>query len=220
MPLVAGGGELGVDGQSRADGDAHVFGDFFHMAGAEDVMHLAALVALEAGHVLHQTQHRHVHHLRHAGGLFDDHLHQLLRRGDEDDPVHRQGLEEGEGHIARSRRHVHEHIVHIAPHDVRPELLDRAGDDRAAPDHGVGLVFQEQVEADDADARLALGGDDAVVRAHQLGVDVERLGDGGAGDVGVEDGRFIAAAAGVTARSEVTSDLPTPPLPLTTPMTF
>ena len=61
---------------------------------------------------------------------------------------------------------------------------------------GIRLVFQEQVEADDADARLALGGDDAVVRAHQLGMDIEGLGDGRPGDIGVEDGGFIAAAAG------------------------
>ena len=110
--------------------------------------------------------------------------------------VELDGLEDRQRDVAGSRRHVDEEHVFVVPDDVRPELLDRAGDDRAAPDDGIRLVFQKQVEADDADARPALGGDDAVVRAHQLGMDIEGLGDGRPGDIGVEYGGFIAAAAG------------------------
>ena len=39
--------------------------------------------------------------------------------------------------------YVDEHDVYVAPHDVRPELFDRAADDGAAPDNGIGVVFQQ-----------------------------------------------------------------------------
>ena len=60
--------------------------------------------------------------------------------GHDDDAVHRQGLEHVQGYVAGSGRHIHEHIVHVLPQHVAPELLHHAADDRAAPDDGVSLV--------------------------------------------------------------------------------
>ncbi len=57
------------------------------------------------------------------------------------------------------------------------------------------------------------------VGASGLLVDAEGGGDGGAGDVGVQNGHLAAPRAMATAREAVTVLLPTPPLPLTTAMT-
>ena len=136
-----------------------------------------------------------MHHLGHLHRLGDDHAHQVLGRGDHHNAVNGEGLEHGEGHVAGSRGHVHKHIVYISPDHVAPELLDGTGDDGAPPDHRVGLVLGEQVEAHDADAGLGLGGIDAQLAALGPGVDAEGGGDGGAGDVGVQHGHLLAHAA-------------------------
>ena len=52
----------------------------------------------------------------------NDHGNQVLGGGDHDHPVHGEGLEDGEGHVAGAGGHVHEHIVHVAPDDLLPEL--------------------------------------------------------------------------------------------------
>ena len=150
-----------------------------------------------------------MHHLGHAYGLGHDHGDKLLRRGDDHDAVHRQGLEDRQGHVARSGRHVDEQIVDIFPHDVRPELLDGAGDDRAAPDDGVGLVREQEVDGHDLDAGAGAVGIQEVLAAHGAAVDAEGLRDGRAGDVGIEHGRLMAAAlhlAGEQARHEALAD--------------
>ena len=70
-------------------------------------------------------------------------------------PSTRQGLEHRQRHVAGSGRHIHEQIVHLAPDHVGPELLDGAGDDRAAPDdRGRSRSRSEQVQAHDLDAGL------------------------------------------------------------------
>ena len=64
-------------------------------------------------------------------------------------------------------------------------------------------------------------GQNALLAAHGPLVDAEGLGDGGAGDVGVQNADLIAQLRPWRRPAEqVTMLLPTPPLPLTTPMTW
>ena len=53
---------------------------------------------------------------------------------------------------------------------------------------------RQQVHAHQLDARAGLHGDDGVLGAHGPAVDAEGLGDGGAGDVGVQYGGAEALA--------------------------
>ncbi len=107
---------------------------------------------LHVTHVFHQPQDRHVHHFGHANGLFHDHPHQFLGRGHHDDAVHRQRLKYCQGHISGSRRHVDEHIIHLSPGHILPELLQRAGDHRTSPDYRIVFLFHQQVHGHHLDA--------------------------------------------------------------------
>ena len=102
---------------------------------------------------------------------------------------------DGKGHVTGTRRHIHKHIVHIAPDDIGPELLHRAGDDGASPDHRVGLVLGEEIEAHELHAPLADGGVDAQLAAGSVLMDAKGGGDAGAGDVGVQH-RHLSAPLG------------------------
>jgi len=44
--------------------------------------------------------------------------HQILRRGNKHNAVHRQGLKYGKRHVAGSGRHIHKEIVQFPPHNV------------------------------------------------------------------------------------------------------
>jgi len=165
-----------------------------HMAVAEHVDVLAAVRADDVAHVLHDAQHGHLHHLGHVHGLGHDHAHQLLGACHHHDAVHGQALEHGQGHVTGARGHVHEQEIHVLPDHVGPELLDRPGNDRAAPHHGVLFVFHQQVDAHHVNAHAALDGPAALVVGHGAAMDAEQLGDGRAGDVGVQDAAVVAAA--------------------------
>ena len=184
-------------------------GNGLDVALAEDGMLLAAIRAGVVGHILNDAEHGHVHHVGHVDGLVDDHADKLLRRRDDDHARHRQGLEHRQRHVARSGRHVDEHIVHILPLDVGPELGHGARDDRAAPDDGVGLVREQEVDGHDLDAGAGAVGIQEIFAAHGAAVDAERLRDRGAGDIGIEHGSLMAAAlhlAGEQARHEALAD--------------
>ena len=162
------------------------------LALAEDLHAFAAVRALEVTVVLHKAVDRDVHHPRHVDGLGDDHGHETLRARDDHDTVDRQRLEHRQHHVACSGRQVDEHIVHLAPAHIGPELLDRAADDRAAPDDGVRLIGQQQVDGHDLDALRRDGREHPVVAADDLLVQAEGLRNGRAGDVGVENGGLVA----------------------------
>ena len=164
------------------------------MALAEHIDVLAAVGADDVAHVLHNAQHGHLHHLSHVHGLGHDHAHQLLRACHHNNAVHRQALEHGQGHITGSRRHVHEQKVHVLPDHIGPELFDGTGDYRAAPHNGVFLIFHQQVDAHDIDAHAALDGPAALVVGHGTAMDAEQLGNGRAGDVGIQNAAVVAAA--------------------------
>ena len=154
---------------------------------------LAAVVALEVGHVLHQAQHLDVHVMRKVDRLAHDHGHQLLRCRHGDDAVDGQRLEHGQQHVGGSRRHVDEQVVDVAPVRLAPELADGVGHDRAAPCHGQVALRKHEVGGHDLDARLRLTGQDTVGVGGQRVGDAEGLRDGGAGDVGVQDANLVAA---------------------------
>lgn len=164
------------------------------VALAEHLDRLAAVRALDVAVILDQAEHRHVHHLRHFDRLRDDHGDELLRRGDDDDAVERDGLEHRQRRVAGSGRQVDEHAVHLVPDHVAPELLDDAGDHRAAPDDRRGLVFEQEVDAHDLDAALRVDREKAVLAALRLLVHAEALRDRRAGHVRVEDRGLEAAA--------------------------
>ena len=164
------------------------------MALAEDAAAPAAVGADEVGHVLNYAEHALVHHPGHVHGLFNYHADELLRARDDYHAVHGQGLEHGQRDVARPGGHVDEHVVHIVPHDVGPELLYRAGDDRPAPDHGVRLVREQDVHAHHLYAGGAAHGQYEILPAARHLVYAEHLRHAGAGDVRVEDSGAVAAA--------------------------
>ena len=98
-----------------------------------------------------------------------------------------QALEHGQRHIAGSGRHIHEQIVHIFPHNVRPELLDGTGDDGTAPHHRGCGVIQQQVDGHDLDAAPAQGRIQAIFGCTLALGNAEGSGCGGAGNIGIQN---------------------------------
>ena len=171
------------------------------MTLAEDIDLLTAVRADEVGHVLDETDDRHTHLIRHVYSLRHDHGNKVLRRGDDDDTVDREGLENSQRNIAGSWWHVDEHVVDVLPLNLRPELLDGLCDEGTTPDDRVGLVLEQEVRGDDFDTvgtsvwnhELAIWGDaDAVIRQ------TEGLRDGRTGDIGIEDRSLEAGLVGAT----------------------
>ncbi|MPM99849.1 hypothetical protein SDC9_147044 [bioreactor metagenome] len=165
------------------------------VAFAKGVDDFFAARALDIAHVLHEREHGNLHQSCHMHGFFDDHAHQLLRRGDNHDAVHGDRLKHRQRNVSRSRGHVDEHHVHIAPEHIRPELLDGARNDRPAPDDRVGFVFEQQVHAHNLDARLAHHGVDALIGAFRAGMQTKRLRNRRAGDIRIQDGGAVTAPA-------------------------
>ena len=161
---------------------------------AEEVNFSAAVGTDEIAHVLHKADDGDRHLLRHLHGLLHHHADKLLRGGDDHDAGERDGLKDAQRHVAGARRHIDEEVVDV-PENVGPELGDHAADDGAAPDDGIGLIVEQKVDGHDLDAGRADAGQEGVFRADGLLVHPERLRDGGAGDVGVQNADAIALAA-------------------------
>ena len=162
---------------------------------AKDLDLLAAVRALHVAHVLDHAQNRHVHLLGHVDGLGDDHAHQVLRAGNDNDAVHGQRLEHGERHIAGARRHIDQQVVERTPAGLAPELADGAGDHGAAPQNRVGLVGKQQVAGHHLDAVGGDLGQKQVAQAHGAATaHAEHLGDGRAGNVGVQNAHLVPGA--------------------------
>ena len=187
-------GQLRVDGHPGQQGQTVFIGGLLGLALAEGIELLPAVGTGDIAHVLHQAHNGDVHHLGHFHGLLHHHAHQLLGAGHDDDAVHRQGLEHVQGYVAGSGRHIHEHIVHVLPQHVPPELLHHAADDGAAPDDGVSLVLQQQIYAHQLDAGAGDDGEDGILGGRGPAMDTEGLGDGGTGDVGVQHRHIVAPA--------------------------
>jgi len=169
-------------------------GHLVHMAVAKHIDVLAAVRADDVAHVFYDAQHGHLHHLSHVHGLCHDHAYQLLRACHHNDAIHRQALEHGQGHITGARGHIHEQEIHVLPDHIGPELLDRTGNDRAAPHNGVFLVLHQQIDAHYINAHAALDGPAALVVRHGTAMNAEQLGDGRAGDIGIQNATMVATA--------------------------
>ena len=76
-------GHMGVDGQTGQDGQVELDSNLVQVGLAEDVDLLAAVGALQIAVVLHEAQHRNMHHIGHLHSLGNDHRHQVLGAGDD-----------------------------------------------------------------------------------------------------------------------------------------
>ena len=135
-----------------------------------------------------------MHQFGHLQGLFDNQGNQFLRRCNDEDAIDGQALEYGQGDIARSRRHIDEHVVDVAPEYVGPELFDRPGNDRSSPYDRRGRIFQEDIHGHDFDAAFGDDRIDTGFTARSPVGDTEYFRDGRAGDIGIEDSCLKATA--------------------------
>lgn len=188
------GCEFRVDRQFGRMGDIIFLCRFFDVALAEDGQFFMTMRTFKIAHVFDEAQDWDVHHFRHVQCFFDDHGNEFLRRCDDQDAVHGQGLEDRQRDVARSRRHVDEHVVDIAPDDIGPELLYCAGNDRAAPYDRSRCVFEQEVHGHDLDARLGRYRIDTVFIARSVVGQAEDFRNRRARDIGIEDSRLEAAA--------------------------
>lgn len=189
-------GERGVERNSREERQRMTKRDVLYVAVAENLDFRTAIGADDVAHVFDESEYGHGHHGRHVYGFFDDHRNEFLRRSDNDNTVERDRLEHGKRNVSRSRGHIDEHKVHVAPDDVRPELFNHTRDHRTAPDDGIGLVLHEQIKRHDFSAFRADGRQNPEIVAFGFCLDSEHFGNRRTGDVRVEHGGFIAEPFG------------------------
>ena len=162
-------------------------------AGSED--RVARTVGRdERVHVLHDAEHLQVRAARHVGDARRDLLRALRGRGDHEHLGLRQQARERHLDVTGAGRHVDEQVVEVAPADVDEELLERLGEDQAAPHERGVLVVDEQSHAHDLEQTVAdlhlqredLAGAVGHLRAREAGLHAEHARDREAPDVGVE----------------------------------
>ena len=166
---------------------------FLHVAFAENIDAFVAIWAAHVAHVLSDAEGWHVHQIDHLQALAHDHVGQALWRGDHEHAANFHALHDGQWHVAGSWWQVDDKVIEVAPADVGDELLDNAGDEGAAPDDRIVVMWQQEVHAHELDAGSALDRFDAIFAHRWLFVDTEELRDAWAGDVGIEQADFKAA---------------------------
>ena len=191
---------------------------------------LGAVGRDERVHVLDHAEHLEVGAARHVGDARGDLLRALRGSRDHEHLGLRQQARERHLDVAGAGRHVDEQVVEIAPPHVDEELLERLGEDQAAPHERGVLVVDEQAHADD----LELPG-----RPRRSDTRAARILPVPSGIFeparractpsmrGIENPQMSASstptvsprAASAAATFAVIEDLPTPPLPLPTAMT-
>ena len=110
-------------------------------------MTFAAIGACVVTHVFHNPKYGHIDEVCHLDSLANNHFHKLLGAGNHHYSVKRQRLKHGQRYVARSRWHIHKHVVYVFPDYIRPELRHNAADYRSAPHNRVGFVRQNEVYA-------------------------------------------------------------------------
>lgn len=90
------------------------------------------------------------------------------------------------GHVTGSGRHVDEQDIQLTPGHVGPELSDGAGEHRAAPNHRLIGIFQQQVDGHHFDAHMGFLRHDAEIGGMGLLGQAEGFRDRGAGDIGIQ----------------------------------
>ena len=162
------------------------------MALAKDFDLLAAVRTAQIAVILHDTKYGNPHHVSHFHSLAHNHGNQVLGGGDNDNAIHRNALEHGQGDITGSGRHIHKQIIHILPDDLGPELLHSTGNNGTAPHNGVSRIIQQQIDGHDLNASAAQTGIQAVfISTLHLG-HAKGSGHGGAGDIGIQNANPLA----------------------------
>ena len=95
------------------------------------------------GHVLHDAQHWNVDLFEHLQRLARIQRGDLLRRGHDHRPGHRDLLGQGQLDIAGARWQVHQQVVQVVPAGVVEQLGQGRGGHRPAPDHRRVHVHQQ-----------------------------------------------------------------------------
>src|SRR5262249_62036891 len=84
--------------------------------------------------------------------------------------------------------------IELAPVGIAVELLDRARDHRATPDHGVGALRQEHIHGHDLDATCRAQRLDALRSLLGGAAHAELLGNARSSDVAVQDANLQTLA--------------------------
>ena len=103
----------------------------------------------ELAHVLDHAEHLEVRAAGHVGDARRDLLRALRGRGDDEHLGLRQQAGQRHLDVAGAGRHVDEQVVEVAPAHVDEELLERLGEDQAAPHERGVLVVDEQAHRHD-----------------------------------------------------------------------
>ncbi len=164
------------------------------MTFSKEFMALAAIGTKEITEIFNHTKDRDVHHLRHPNGLCNDHTDQILGRGDHNNSVYGKRLEYRQRNITGSWRHIHEQIIQFTPADIRPELLDHAGNYRATPQNRICFVFRQEIQAHNGNSGAGHSRQNSVFASNRPFVDSKCLGDGWTGNIRVQNTNAIAHA--------------------------
>ena len=146
---------------------------------------LAAVRTGERAHVLHDAEDGHVQALEHADGLAHVEQRHVLGRGDHHHAAQGQHLRERELGVAGAGRHVEDHVIERAPHDVLEHLLDERVDHRPPPHDRLALVH-EQADRHQLET-MRLDRNDLVVEHPGLALGAEHQRHVGAVHVAVDE---------------------------------
>ena len=89
--------------------------------------------------------------------------------------------------VACSRRHIYQHYVHIRPDHIRPELLDRARDNRPAPHDRLRFIRQQKVDGHNLYPFLRLHRKNRILRAPRFFGHAKHFGNRRACDIRVQN---------------------------------
>ena len=142
--------ERGIERDASEQG--HAFGpDRSRLRdGREDLDPLAAVRALEAAHVLHGAEHRHIRVSKKGEELPRIEVGDVLRTDNHNGTVERHDTDELLLEICRARRKVEQQNVELSPLDLVNELPQRRGQERRSQRQCLPLS-QEKSDRHDPD---------------------------------------------------------------------
>lgn len=186
VAFVAGFADGHLDGDLAEEGDAEALGFMLAAAFAKDGVALAIAGAEEVAHVFNDAEDWDVDLLEHGDGLARVDEGDLLRSGDDDGSIERDGLHDGELDVASAGREIEDEVVEMVPGALAQELLDVARGDGAADDDGA-VVIEQEAHADKLQA-VALDGDDLLLFVLEGAlVAAEHVGDAGPVEIAVAE---------------------------------
>ena len=147
---------LGCQRQRPQQFDAIFFRDARTPAGTEQVVSLAAAVANEIAHVLHDPEDRYVDLGEHLDALSGVRKRDILGSGDDDGTANGNGLGQGELDIAGPGRHIDDKVVQITHADCSRSCL--RAPETIGPRHTIGVLLVTIMLMDIASIPCALIG--------------------------------------------------------------